>query len=140
MTTIKTFLALAAATIATIWGNLHVMAQTLIILMALDTVSGLLSAIANRDSVTSDIYFRGVARKILILILVAGSDLVGNAAGLEPFAGVSLGAGVAGFYVVHELISLLENAISVGAPAPDWLRDILDRVTGAGDTEPDEVG
>ena len=62
--------------------------------------------------------------------------LVGAAAWLEPAIGVPLASAVAGFYVVHELMSILENAAIAGLPVPDVLRDALARVPG-GEKHPD---
>jgi len=113
----------AAALMAGLWGELPVMIQVLIGLMVADIVAGLLAAYIARE-VSSRISFRGMARKGLILIVVGVSAL------LEPVTGFPIAAAVAGFFVVHESISILENATLAGLPVPDVLKDALARVPG----------
>jgi toxin secretion/phage lysis holin len=111
--------AIGAAAIA--WGNLHPMVQILVVLMLLDIVTGVLSAYVNQ-SIDSDVSFRGVAKKALILCLVGTASYVGGAVDLP------LGAAVAGFYGASEGISVLENAAAAGLPVPKALRDALSQL------------
>lgn len=108
---------------AALWAGLPLMVQVLIGMMVLDTATGILAAYIDA-ALDSRVSFRGTAKKAIVLLLVAA------AAWLEPAIGVPLASAVAGFYVVHELMSILENAAVAGLPVPDVLRDALARVPG----------
>jgi toxin secretion/phage lysis holin len=105
------------------WGGLPLLVQVLIGVMLLDITSGVLAAYIT-NSLDSRVSFRGMAKKALALVLV------GVAAWIEPAVGIPLASAVAGFYTVHELLSILENAAIAGLPVPDALRDALARVPG----------
>ena len=108
---------------AALWAGLPIMVQVLIGMMLLDITTGLLAAYVG-NALDSRVSFRGTAKKVIVLLLVAA------AAWLEPAIGVPLASAVAGFYVVHELMSILENAALAGLPVPDELRAALARVPG----------
>jgi toxin secretion/phage lysis holin len=97
---------------------MHPLVQLLLLAMLLDIVTGLLSAYVSQ-SVSSQASLRGAAKKTLILLLVWGAWLVG-AQMQQP-----VGEAVAGFYVLNEFISILENATAAGLPVPQFLRDAL---------------
>lgn len=103
-----------------LWGSLHPLVHTLLVLMALDVLSGLVAAYVTR-SVSSDASWRGMAKKTLILMIVAGSEIMDAAWRLD----VPIAAMVAGFYCVHEAISLMENAVRAGVPLPRALVQAL---------------
>jgi phage-related holin len=63
-----------------------------------------------------------VARKVVVLLIV----LVCNA--LEGAWLHGIGAAVAGWYVVYELLSLLEHAAQMGVPVPAFLKTRLERL------------
>lgn len=123
MNTIKYTLQVIGALLAAWWGGLPLLVKVLIGVMILDILSGILAAYI-MSSLDSRVSFRGMAKKALALVLV------GAAAWIEPAVGVPLASAVAGFYVVHELMSILENAAAAGLPVPDVLRDALARVPG----------
>ncbi len=112
----------AAAVLAALWGGLPVLVQVLIGLMALDIATGLLAGFINRE-LSSDVSFRGMARKAVVLLVVAGG------AWIEPAVGLPVGQAVAGFYAVHEGLSLIENTARAGLPVPEVLRDALAKLS-----------
>jgi toxin secretion/phage lysis holin len=113
-----------AAAIAGWWGSLPTLVQALILLMAIDIITGLLAAYTTR-TLSSEVSFRGMARKAITLLLVATATL------LEPHTGgLPLGKVVAGFYLAHEGLSIVENAALAGLPVPEIISDALRRVNG----------
>ena len=95
-------------------------------LMALDYISGLLCAAADRK-LSSAIGFKGICRKALIIMLVgvahiADVHVVGS--------GSALRSAVACFYLSNEGLSLLENAARLGLPVPDRLKNALSQLHG----------
>lgn len=117
--TLKSIGAVAAG----LWGGLHPMFQTLLCLMALDILSGLLAAYIKKE-VTSEASFRGMAKKGLIVLLVGGSVALNRAWSLD----LPLGVAVAGFYCIHEMISITENAARAELPLPPKLLEVLKKL------------
>jgi toxin secretion/phage lysis holin len=115
--------ALVVAFIAARWGGLPFVLQLLIILMALDILSGLIAGFVTKK-LSSDVSFRGLAKKAMILVLVGLAQLLGGAVSIG-----GLGSAVAGFYCVHEGLSILENAVRAGVPVPDFLREALAKLS-----------
>ena len=93
----------------------------LIVFMALDYITGLMCAIVDKK-LSSSVDFRGICKKVLILMLVGVANI------LDVYVvgqGSALRGAVIAFYLSNEGLSLLENAAYIGLPIPDKLRDIL---------------
>lgn len=118
---VKGFQALLAGA-AALWFGLAPICQLLLISMALDVVTGVLSAYVGK-TISSAASFRGMAKKAIILLLVWGAWAVGQQ--LEQ----PVGAAVAGFYVLNEWISIIENSAEAGLPVPQFLRDALAKLS-----------
>lgn len=116
------------AGLAVFWGGLPALVQLLVLMMLLDIISGLLAGYVNRK-LSSDVSFRGMAKKAMIGLLVVVAYLLDKQLGPEV-AGI-LGSAVAGFMVAHEGLSIVENAAAAGLPIPKALRDALAKVPGA---------
>ncbi len=84
------------------WAALAPMIQLLLVLMALDILSGVIAAIVTK-TISSDISYRGVGKKTMVLLLVvmasALSPLVADGA-------LPIGQAVALFYCINEAISI----------------------------------
>ena len=97
----------------------------LIAFVAADYVSGVLAAISEKR-LSSSVGFKGIARKVLIFILVGLANL------LDVYvlgAGQVLRTATIFFYLSNEGISLLENVTRLGLPVPDQLRNTLATLT-----------
>ena len=102
-------------------GGMDGMLTALIILMAIDYVTGVMCAIADK-TLSSAVGFKGICRKVLILMLVGIANIVDvNVVG----SGSALRGAVICFYLSNEGISILENATHLGLPVPAKLKDIL---------------
>ena len=111
-------------------GGMDGMLITLVVFMALDYITGLMCAIADRQ-VSSAVGFRGICKKVLILMLVGLANVVDlHVVG----TGSALRGAVICFYLSNEGLSLLENAAHIGLPVPDKLKSVLaqlhNRTTG----------
>lgn len=98
----------------------------LLIFMAVDYLTGVLCAISERK-LSSEIGFKGIMRKVLILILG------GIAHALDVYLlknGSAIRTTTMFFYVSNEGISLLENAARLGLPVPEKLKDVLKQLHG----------
>ena len=117
---IKTYLESAGGIIAGFFVSLNPLVQALVALMALDVLSGVLAGYVTR-SLDSAISARGMAKKAFAFLLVAAGYIV---TGFAEF-GIELGPIIAGFYCVHELLSIVENAGRAEFPIPKTLLDAL---------------
>jgi len=123
---IGTAVRVVAASLAGLWAAMNPLVQALIVLMVLDIATGVLSGYVAKK-LSSDVSLRGVTKKALILLVI------GAAAVLAPHAGgIPLVEVVAGFYVCHEGLSILENLAEAGLPIPDALKNALAKVNGNG--------
>ena len=96
----------------------------LIIFMALDYITGLMCAIMDKK-LSSAVGFKGICKKVLILMLVG----VANILDIHVVGqGSALRGAVITFYLSNEGLSLLENAAYIGLPIPDKLREILEQL------------
>lgn len=111
------------AAFAGVWGGLHPLLQALVLLMILDSISGFAAAYSTR-TLDSGVSFRGMAKKALILCLVAAAAIMERMAPV----GVPLGAIAAGFYCAHELLSITENAVRAGLPIPKPITQAIARL------------
>lgn len=127
---VRIFKGLAGA-VASFFLGLHAMIQLLVYAIVADIATGILRAWVNKD-ISSEVTRRGVARKAMILIAVAAAEIAGKYLGFRitmPWgAEWGIGAAVAGYYAVHEAISILENLGAAGVPFPEFLKGRLVRL------------
>jgi len=96
----------------------------LIAFVAIDYITGVLCTIADH-SLSSEVGFKGIARKVLIFLLVGighilDTQVIGN--------GSVLRTAVIFFYISNEGVSLVENAAHLGLPIPEKLKDVLEQL------------
>lgn len=102
------------------FGGLDMALKTLLLLMVLDYITGLICA--GKDKVlSSSTGFKGLGKKILILIIVGVGVSVDNATGTNGI----VRSMVIFFYASMEGISILENATRAGVPVPEQLKEML---------------
>lgn len=109
-----------ATTFVWLIGGVDVAFICLIVAIALDYVSGLIKAY-NTKTLSSSIGFRGILKKIGILILVMLSVIVDritvNNGGIRTL--------VVYYFVANEGLSILENLAQAGLPIPKKLKEAL---------------
>ncbi len=93
----------------------------LLVLVILDYITGVLNAI-NQKRLSSSVGYKGIARKVLIFVLVGTANVVDVY--ILGKAGV-LRATVIFFYISNEGISILENASYLGLPVPQKFQRVL---------------
>jgi len=102
-------------------GGMDGMLIALIVFMVLDYLTGIMCAVIDKK-LSSAVGFKGIFKKVLILMLVGVANLVDvNVIG----NGSALRGVVICFYLSNEGLSLLENAAYIGLPIPEKLKDIL---------------
>lgn len=102
-------------------GGVDGLMTALFVLMVLDYVTGVMCAVIDRE-LSSSVGFRGIFKKVLILMLVGVAHIVDlHVVG----TGEALRSAVICFYLSNEGVSVLENAGHLGLPIPEKLKAIL---------------
>ena len=107
-------------------GGVDGLMTALLIFMVLDYITGLMCAIADKQ-LSSAVGFKGICKKVLILMLVGVAHIVDlHVVG----AGDALRSAVICFYLSNESVSMLENAAHLGLPIPEKLKSVLAQLHG----------
>ena len=90
----------------------------------IDYLIGVMCALADH-TLSSEVGFRGICRKVLIFLLVGMANIldvavIGN--------GSVLRTAVIFFYISNEGVSLLENAGHLGLPIPQKVKEVLEQL------------
>ena len=96
----------------------------LIAFVVIDYLTGVMCAFADH-TLSSEVGFRGICRKVLIFLLVGMANIldvavIGN--------GSVLRTAVIFFYISNEGVSLLENAGHLGLPVPKKMLEVLEQL------------
>ena len=101
----------------------------LIAFVLVDYVTGVMCAIADKK-LSSAVGFKGICKKVLILMLVGVANIVDlHVVG----TGDALRSAVVCFYLSNESVSMLENAAHLGLPIPEKLKSVLAQLHGRED-------
>lgn len=104
---------------------------TLLAFTAMDYITGVMCAV-NDHTLSSEVGFRGICRKVLIFMLVGianilDADIIGT--------GSVLRTAVIFFYISNEGVSLLENAAHLGLPVPENIKAVLEQIHNRAESE-----
>ena len=107
-------------------GGMDGLMIALIVFMVLDYITGLMCAVIDKK-LSSAVGFKGICKKVLILMLVGVANVVDiHIVG----TGSALRSAVICFYLSNEGLSLLENAAHIGLPIPEKMKDVLAQLHG----------
>ena len=121
------------AVLGFMYGEVGGLFWALIAFMALDYITGVIVAAINKR-LSSEVGFKGLAKKFLILIFVAVGHIVDTyILGGTPAAM----SAVMLFYLANEGISIIENAAALGLPVPRKLREIMEQIKDKGESDND---
>lgn len=119
------------AVLGFMYGEVTGLFWALIAFMALDYISGVIVAIIEKR-LSSEVGFRGLAKKFLILVFVA----VGHIADTYILGGTPAAmSAVMLFYIANEGISIIENAAALGLPVPKKLTSIMEQIRNKSESE-----
>lgn len=105
-------------------GGVDGLMTALIIFMVIDYITGLMCAVADKK-LSSAVGFKGICKKVLIILLVGVAHIVDlHVVG----TGSALRSAVVCFYLSNEGVSLLENAAHLGLPIPDRFKMALEQL------------
>lgn len=103
----------------------------LLAFVAVDYVTGVMCTI-NDKTLSSEVGFRGICRKVLIFILVG----IANILDVQVIGtGSVLRTAIIFFYISNEGISLLENAGRLELPIPEKLKLVLEQLHNESEKE-----
>ena len=119
------------AVLGFMYGEVNGLFWALIAFMALDYITGVIVAIIEKR-LSSEVGFRGLAKKFLILVFVA----VGHIADTYILGGTPAAmSAVMLFYIANEGISIIENAAVLGLPVPKKLTNIMEQIKNKSESE-----
>jgi len=96
----------------------------LLAFVAADYFTGVMCGISDK-TLSSDVGFRGICRKVLIFILIG----IANIMDIQVIGtGSVLRTAIIFFYISNEGVSLLENAGHLGLPIPENLKTVLEQL------------
>ena len=119
--TLKTISAAIGASVGYFIGGVDAMMEALLLFMALDYLTGVMCAVLDK-SLSSAVGFRGIFKKMMILILagtahIVDAQIIGS--------GDAIRSAVICFMLCNEGLSILENAGHIGIPIPPPLKAAL---------------
>jgi toxin secretion/phage lysis holin len=121
----KTGAAILGAFTGLFFGESLGLLVTLLLMMGFDYGSGMIAAYVEK-SLSSKIGFKGIAKKVMILVMVALAHQVDSALGTKNmFRDATIV-----FYMANELLSIFENAGRMGVPVPDRLMQAVEVLKG----------
>ncbi|WP_311194430.1 phage holin family protein [Selenomonas noxia] len=99
--------------------------EALCVLMVIDYMTGMLAAYINPNmKLDSRKGFRGIAKKVMILLLISLAHFVDLATGQTVAQIIAIW-----FFLGNEGLSILENAANAGLPVPNKLRETLEQLS-----------
>lgn len=106
----------------------------LIAFVVIDYITGVMCAI-NDQSLSSEVGFRGICRKVLIFLMVGIANIL-DAKVIGT--GSVLRTAVIFFYISNEGVSLMENAAHLGLPVPEKIKVVLEQLHNRAEDKEDE--
>jgi toxin secretion/phage lysis holin len=104
-----------------LFGGFDGFLYALVAFVVIDYVTGFMLGVIEK-TLSSEIGFRGIFKKVLIFTMVAVGNLIDRSI---IGSGEVVRTAVIFFYLSNEGISILENASKIGLPVPEKLKDIL---------------
>lgn len=109
-------------------GGFDIAIQSLLIVMVVDYLTGIASAIYNKE-LSSKIGFKGILKKFSYLCVVALSVVIDNLTGQSGLIRTL----VIYFFVANDGLSIIENMGEMGVKLPEKLIDALEQIKKKGE-------
>ena len=103
-------------------GGFDMILKVLLIFIVVDYITGIICAVINK-TISSSTGFKGIAKKVFILLLVGLSYMLDRVVGIDIMRNLTIM-----FYIANEGISILENATILGVPFPEKITDVLEQI------------
>ena len=115
-------------TIVYLLGGIDIAIQSLLIVIVIDYLTGIASAIYNKE-LSSKIGFRGIIKKFSYLLVVALSVVIDNLLGQSGL----IRSLVIYFFVANDGLSIIENMAEMNIKLPKKLIDALEQIKKKGE-------
>lgn len=125
---INDILSVILTTIVYLLGGFDIALQSLLIVMIVDYLTGIVSAIYNKE-LSSKIGFKGILKKFSYLCVVALSVIIDNLTGQSGLIRTL----VIYFFVANDGLSIIENMAEMGVKLPQKLIDSLEQIKKKGE-------
>lgn len=111
---------LCAGVLSYLYGEMNGLLIALFVAIVLDYTTGLIRAGIKKE-LSSSIGFKGILKKMLILVVIALAHVIDNCVGSgETWRNIALV-----FYICNEGLSILENIVACGVPIPEKIKEAL---------------
>lgn len=115
-------------TIVYLLGGVDIALQSLLIVIVIDYLTGIASAIYNKE-LSSKIGFKGIIKKFSYLLVVALSVIIDNLLGQSGL----IRSLVIYFFVANDGLSIIENMAQMNVKLPQKLIDTLEQIKKKGE-------
>lgn len=115
-------------TIIYLLGGIDIALQSLLIVIVIDYLTGIASAIYNKE-LSSKLGFKGIIKKFSYLLVVALSVVIDNLLGQSGL----IRSLVIYFFVANDGLSIIENMAEMNIKLPQKLIDALEQIKKKGD-------
>lgn len=115
-------------TIVYLLGGVDIALQSLLIVIVIDYLTGIASAIYNKE-LSSRVGFKGIIKKFSYLLVVALSVVIDNLLGQSGL----IRSLVIYFFVANDGLSIIENMAEMNVKLPQKLIDALEQIKKKGE-------
>ena len=126
--TLNNIMSVILTTFIYLLGGVDVALQCLLVMIILDYISGIASAIYNKN-LDSKIGLKGILKKFMYLVIVCVSVIIDKIVGKTSVVRTL----VIYFFVANDGLSIIENMGKMGIPLPKKLIDTLNQLKNKGD-------
>lgn len=136
-------LAGVAGAIAGLFGEWTTTLTILVVVMAIDYISGVLVACCGKSpkseagGLSSKVGFIGIAKKGFIMLLILLATMLDRAIGNEAMV---FQTSLVFYYIANEGLSVLENAALMGVKFPEKIRKALETLRDQEEKKPPDAG
>ncbi len=124
---LKFFIAIGGSIVSYLYGSFDSLLMIFTGLVIIDYLSGLIAS-GIEGNLSSQIGFKGIAKKIMIFALIAVAHFVDQLLGNNHL----IRDATIFFYMANELLSIIENAGRLGIPIPDFLKNAVNILRNKG--------
>ena len=110
-------IAIIGSAVSFLFGGFDSLLYIFIAIVSIDYVTGLIAS-GVEGKLSSKVGFKGIAKKIMIFALIAIAHFIDQLLGINQF----LRDATIIFYMVNEILSVIENAGRLGIPIPEFLK------------------
>ena len=125
---ISNVISVILTTIVYLLGGIDIALQSLLIVIVIDYLTGIASAIYNKE-LSSKVGFKGIIKKFCYLLVVALSVVIDNLLGQSGL----IRSLVIYFFVANDGLSIIENMAEMNIKLPQKLIDALEQIKKKGE-------